>query len=133
MIQSVLGESQLIPGHEHAPLDTVPYAGFHIRNWSIFSHRYHLLCLDNCLQFCINVLTTPVVLTSWVTVIADDIDQLMAWIPVCLWSAPDPDQIVDSVVLSESNVHELIEPLCIGVAFGSPPKPLTTSFMKRSP
>lgn len=47
VVDRVLGEDKIAPGHEKAPFDALTQALFDIRNGSIFSEGDHLLSLDD--------------------------------------------------------------------------------------
>ena len=108
VVEGVLGESQLVPGHEETPLYVHPHTVFHVGNWTVLSHLDHLFCSHYCSQLCIDVFSAPIIVSSWITVVSDDIHELVTWIPVNLGSAPCPNEIVDAVMLCETDVQELI-------------------------
>lgn len=46
MVYGVLGEGELVPGHEDSPLHSHPHAILHVGDGPIFCHIDHLMLLD---------------------------------------------------------------------------------------
>ena len=108
VVKGVLGEGQFVPGHEETPLHVHTHAILHVGNWAVLGHLDHLFCAYYCSQFGVDVFSASVVVGAGVTVIAKDVDELVTGVPLNFWGAPGPDEIVDLVMLCESDVQELV-------------------------
>ena len=128
-----MGKGEFIPGHEYAPLDAHAHAVLHVGNGAVLGHLDHLLRADYAPQFGVDILPAAVVVGTGVAVVAYDIHQLMSGVPVGLGGAPDPDQVVELVVVGIPGVHELVEFLGVDVGLAAPPEPLPSCLVQRTP
>ena len=60
---------------------------------------------------------------------------IISWVPWAVWLVnwPDPDEIVQTVIVDESISHHVVELFSCLWTLGSPPEPTTISLVKRSP
>jgi hypothetical protein len=129
MSHTVLLKDQGVPAHEEAPLDSHPHAGFHVGYRPVLTHHNHLLITNNRLQTVIDILSTHVVQAAWIAIVSYYIYLEVARVPIYLRCAPNPNQVVDFLVLSEPLEHHVVESLAGLASPGAPPKPLSTSFV----
>ena len=128
-----MGEGEFVPSHEDAPLNARAHAVLHVGNGAVLCHLDHLLGADYSSQFGVYVFSAAIIEGSGVAVVAHDVDQLVAWVPIGLGGAPHPDQIVKLVVVCVPGVHELIEFFCVEVGLAAPPEPLPSCLVQGTP
>ena len=74
-----------------------------------------------------------IIVSTWIAVIADNINFVVTWVPATLWSTPNPNQVVKTMSVNESVSHYVIELQGSAWAFSTPPKPFASCFVERSP